>query len=152
MPLALYLFMVVLSAQLFIGYGLSIFVGYLFTKGLLDRLRPSSAYLQSLEAEGRLLHRASRQSGWFTTGSHESWVPVNAHDTIVRDTHQPQTAQSQGQQGQGQQPSGFSMFGRSPAGYQPVATANDEDSTHNPVRKSRCTAILVFYAFPFLFY
>ena len=123
--------MVLLSAQLLMSYALSIAFGYFFTKGYLDRLRPSSFFLERQEQEGGVFHRVSRQPGWVLAGTlgHDPWIAVNANG--VRDTH-PATSSS-GSGGTG--PSGFSMFGGRGNGYQPVPTTSDDNSSHNPIQQ-----------------
>jgi hypothetical protein len=123
MPLALYGLMVLFSFQLFIPYALSILFGYLFTAGWFDKLRPSSAFLARLEAEGGLLHSVSRSSGWVLAGTtgHDTWIPVNAGAETARSSHPPADIE---------QPSGFGrMFGRSQNNYQPLST--NDDSQHS---------------------
>lgn len=127
--------MVLLSGQLLIHYALSILFGYLFTKGYLDKLRPSSYFLERLEQEGGIFHYGSRQPGWVLAGvalGHDAWIAVNANNSTVRDNH-PTTSggTSTGSSG----PSGFSMFGGRGGGYQPVPTNNADDSVHNPAHQ-----------------
>lgn len=133
MPLALYLFMVVLSAQLFIGYALSIAFGYVFVKGYLDTLKPSSYFIERLEQEGGIFRYGSRQPGWVlaATLGHDPWIALNASSSTVRDSHPATSGGGAGPTG----PSGFSMFGGRGSGYQPVPTNMDDDSAHNPVQQ-----------------
>jgi hypothetical protein len=82
-PLALYvLFSLFGGPQL--DYAISILVGYMYSKGYLDRLKPTSYYLEELEASGGLLHNVSRGSGWVLAGAslgHDAWIPVNQGET-----------------------------------------------------------------------
>jgi hypothetical protein len=149
--------MVLLSGSLLISYALSIVVGYFFSKGTFDKLKPSSAFLQKLENEGGLLHGVSRCYGYVLSGvslGHDSWIPVNASLFTVRDAHQQQQQPQQGSslsssQGRsigtigsvnsappsgGNQPTGFNMFngrgrGSAPGGYEAVPTL-DDNSNH----------------------
>jgi hypothetical protein len=148
--------MVLLSGSLLISYALSIVVGYFFSKGAFDNLKPSSAFLQRLENEGGLLHSVSRSYGYVLSGvalGHDSWIPVNASLFTVRDAHQQQqqqqgstTSSAQGRSigtiggvnsappSGGNQPTGFNMFGgrgrgSAPGGYEAVPTL-DDNSNH----------------------
>lgn len=94
-PLLLYAIICLFSGFL-LSYALSMLIGYLWSKGHLDRIRPSSVYLSDLEAPGGWLHYISRsrscsfalkcvsffiyiyRSGWVLAGTlgHDAWIPV----------------------------------------------------------------------------
>lgn len=79
-PLVLYAFFSLFSGPQ-LDFFIAMIVGYCYAKGLLDRLRPSSMYLESLEATGGLLHGVSRNRGWVLSGGalgHDAWIPMNA--------------------------------------------------------------------------
>lgn len=99
-----------------------------FTKGYLDRIKPTSYYLEQLEAGG-MFHALSRSRGWVLAGSalgHDAWIPVS----IVDRNEPPSSFSGRGQtigssggggggggSGSGGGPSsgggsGFSSFGR----------------------------------------
>jgi hypothetical protein len=80
-PVILYV-LICLFSGFVLSYALSLLVGYLWMRGALDRFKPSSQYLEQLEAEGGWLHSASRSSGWVLAGTlgHDAWIPVNTVD------------------------------------------------------------------------
>lgn len=81
-PLVLYGFFSLFSGPQ-LDFAISMGVGYAYSKGHLDRFKPSSAYLDQQESSGGLLHSLSRQSGWVLAGlaqGHEAWLPVNNPD------------------------------------------------------------------------
>lgn len=83
-PLILYAFISLVSFNFSLGFALAIVVGYLHSKGYLDKLKMSSVYLQSLESGG-LFHALSRNRGWVLAGTlgHDAYIPVN---TVDRDS------------------------------------------------------------------
>lgn len=88
-PLVLYAFFSLFSG-LDLGFAISMGVGYLYFKGYLDRIKPTSYFLESLEAPNGILHSVSRSRGWVLAGGalgHDAWIPVN----VVDDDH-PATA------------------------------------------------------------
>lgn len=89
-PLLLYA-IICLFSGFALSYAVSLLVGFLWMRGYLDRLRPSSQYLQTLEAEGGLLYRPSRNSGWVLAASlgHDAWIPLNTVDPSEHDVQQP---------------------------------------------------------------
>mmetsp|Transcript_20813 Transcript_20813/g.28881 ORF Transcript_20813/g.28881 Transcript_20813/m.28881 type:complete len:312 (-) Transcript_20813:86-1021(-) len=109
-PLALYaLFSIFGGPEL--SFLVSIFVGYLYCKGQLDRLKPTSYQLEQLEATGAgpggylrgIFHSLSRSKGWVLAGAalgHDAWIAVNANE--VRATNSTSTSSSGG--------SGFPSF------------------------------------------
>jgi hypothetical protein len=80
----------------------------MYATGKLDRYRPSTQYIESLEAEGGFLHGLSRTPGWVMAGSlgHDAWIPVNQVDRDLED-------QSQHNEPSTQAFGGFSGFGGS---------------------------------------
>jgi hypothetical protein len=99
-PLALYvLFSLFSGPQL--GYAISIAIGYLYSIGKLDRLKPSSSYLDSMEING-MLHSVSRQQGWVLTGlaqGNDAWIPVNQSEAQEENQPQQSTSTSGGSYG-----------------------------------------------------
>jgi hypothetical protein len=87
-PVILYV-LICLFSGFVLSYALSLLVGYLWMKGALDRFKPSSQYLELLEAEGGWLYSVSRSSGWVLAGTlgHDAWIPVN---TVDASEHGPQ--------------------------------------------------------------
>jgi len=63
-----------------LSFAIAIMVGYASKLGYLDRLKPSSYYLEQLESNDGWLHSVSRASGWVLAGTlgHESWIPLTA--------------------------------------------------------------------------
>ena len=56
-------------------------MGFLYQNGLMERLKPSSYYLEGLESTTGLLHSASRGKGWVLAGAaigHDAWIAVNS--------------------------------------------------------------------------
>jgi len=78
-PLVLYAFFALFSG-IELGFLIAIGVGYMYSKGFLDKLKPSSNYVDQLEIPGGMLHSISRQRGWVLTGlaqGPEAWIPAN---------------------------------------------------------------------------
>ena len=78
-PLVLYAFFALFSG-LELGFLVAIAVGYMHSKGFLDKFKPSSNYVDQLEISGGMLHYISRQRGWVLTGlaqGPEAWLPAN---------------------------------------------------------------------------
>lgn len=84
-PLALFAFFALFSGPQ-LDFIISMGIGYLYSKGMLDRFRPSSLYLESLEASGAVLHSISRSRGYVLAGTlgHDAWVAQNATQ-VTRD-------------------------------------------------------------------
>jgi hypothetical protein len=79
MPLFMYFIFCLFSGPI-LSYALSIGIGYLYSQGYLDRLKPSSYYLESLEQPNGIFHSISRSPGWVLAGAalgHDAWLPVN---------------------------------------------------------------------------
>jgi hypothetical protein len=79
MPLAMYaLFCLFGGPQL--SYAVAILVGYAQVQGYLDRYRPSSGFLEELEAADGSLHGVRQGKGYVPAGAsgHDAWIPVNA--------------------------------------------------------------------------
>ena len=79
-PLVLYAFFSLFSGPQ-LDFAIAMGVGYCYSKGFLDRFRPSSTYLEGLEAAGGFLHAISRSRGWVLSGGalgHDAWIPMNA--------------------------------------------------------------------------
>ena len=55
-----------------LSYAIALLIGYLYSQGQLERLRPTSYYLESIETEGGLFHSISRNSGWILAG--RCWI------------------------------------------------------------------------------
>lgn len=83
MPIAMYALFSLFDGPS-LSFALAILVGYGSTLGYLDRVKPTSYYLEQLESNGGCLHSISRASGWVlaSTVGHESWIPVNANTVI----------------------------------------------------------------------
>ena len=78
-PLVLYAFFALFSG-LELGFVIAIAVGYMYSKGFLDKFKLSSNYVDQLEITGGILHSVSRQRGWVLTGlaqGPEAWIPAN---------------------------------------------------------------------------
>ena len=119
-PLILYAFF-----ALFNGFQLdflvSMGVGYMYTKGHLDRFKLSPAYLDTLESANGMLHSISRGRGWVLAGAaigHAAWtqglpvataVPVN--EGSGSGSSPRGGAQQQGPAGSSSSSSGFSSWG-----------------------------------------
>ena len=68
-PLLLYAIFILLggfSGSLFLSFGVAIVVGFFYSQGWLDKLKPTSYYLESLEVPGGPLHALSRSKGLYT--------------------------------------------------------------------------------------
>lgn len=99
-PLALYLLFSLFSGPQ-LGYAISIAVGYLYSLGKLDRLKPSTSYLDSMEVNG-MLHAVSRQQGWVLAGlalGNDAWIPVNQNDVQEENQSNQSTSTSGGSYG-----------------------------------------------------
>jgi len=83
MPIAMYVLFSLFGGPS-LSFALAILVGYGSKLGFLDRVKPTSYYLEQLESNGGCLHSISRASGWVlaSTVGHESWIPVNANTII----------------------------------------------------------------------
>ena len=67
-PLLLYAIFILLggfTGSLFLSFGVAIGVGFFYSQGWFDKLKPTSHYLESLEAPGGTLHTLSRNKGWY---------------------------------------------------------------------------------------
>jgi membrane associated rhomboid family serine protease len=79
-PLVLYLLFILFSGPI-LSYLLAIGVGFLYSQGYLDKLKPTSYYLEGLESQGGMLHSISRSKGWILAGAaigHDAWVAANS--------------------------------------------------------------------------
>ena len=79
-PLVLYAFFAIFNGPS-MDFALSILVGAAYSKGYLDKLKLSAAYVDSMESGSGSLHSLSRQRGWVLAGlalGHEAWLPTNA--------------------------------------------------------------------------
>ena len=68
-PLLLYAIFILLggfSGSLFLSFGVAIGVGFFYSQGWFDKLKPTSNYLSSLEVAGGPLHSLSRSKGLFS--------------------------------------------------------------------------------------
>ena len=117
-PLVLYAFFALFSGPQ-LDFLLALGVGYLYSKGFFDRFRPSSTYLESLEAAGGVLHQISRVRGYVLAGGlgHDAWLPTNAAQVVresgdSRGSYQP-VQQQQQQQGSSGGWGGIAGFGSS---------------------------------------
>ena len=75
-PLVLYGFFSLFSGFI-LSFAVAIAVGYLYSRGMLDKLKPSSHYLESMEVQGGSFHILSRSKGWILAGAaigHDAWV------------------------------------------------------------------------------
>lgn len=52
-----------------LDFAIAMFVGFIYSKGYLDRSKPSSYYLEGLEAASGMLHSVSRSKGWVLAGA-----------------------------------------------------------------------------------
>eukprot|EP01038_Epipyxis_sp_PR26KG_P004116 gene4116-5867_t len=95
LPAVLYLFISLFSG-FELSYAVSIVVGYLFSAGYLDRFKPSSSYLISLESAEGIFSSISRSRGWvLASGSgHDSWIPTNSQQ-ILEERNQQESVSSQ---------------------------------------------------------
>ena len=79
-PLIMYaLFSLFTGPQL--DYAIAIGIGFLYQKSYLDRIKPTSYYLESLESQSGMLHSISRSKGWVLAGAalgHDAWIAVNS--------------------------------------------------------------------------
>jgi len=84
-PLVLYVFFSLFTGPQ-LDFAIAMGVGYAYSKGHLDKLRPSSLYLESLEASGGILHSLSRNRGYMLAGGlgHDAWIATN-QTQVTRD-------------------------------------------------------------------
>lgn len=79
-PLIMYaLFSLFTGPQL--DYAIAMGIGFLYQKSYLDRMKPTSYYLESLESQSGMLHSISRSKGWVLAGAalgHDAWIAVNS--------------------------------------------------------------------------
>lgn len=64
-----------------LSLALGMFTGFLYQNGYLNRLKPSSYFLESLESTSGLLYSISRSKGWVLAGAaigHDAWIAVNS--------------------------------------------------------------------------
>ena len=52
-----------------LDFAIAMYVGFIHSKGYLDRSKPSSYYLEGLEAASGMLHSVSRSKGWVLAGA-----------------------------------------------------------------------------------
>lgn len=130
-PLVLYVFFALFSGPQ-LDFLLALGVGYLYSKGFLDRFRPSSTYLESLEAAGGMLHQISRVRGYVLAGvlGHDAWLPTNAAQVVresgdSRGSYQP-VQQQQQQQGSSGGWGGIAGFGGGSSGAAAAAASGGE--------------------------
>jgi hypothetical protein len=115
MPLAMYaLFCLFGGPQL--SYAVAILVGYAQVQGYLDRYRPSSGFLEELEAADGSLHGVRQAKGYVPAGAggHDAWIPVNAEASWASGAG----AGDAGASSHGQQEA-HAPLGRGPATTQP---------------------------------
>ena len=83
-PLAMYAFFS-LFGGLDLGYAVSIFIGYIYSKGWLDKLQVPQSWLIRLEQPDGLFFSLSRYTGWVLNNSsvmgNNPWLPVNTADS-----------------------------------------------------------------------
>ncbi len=120
-PLVLYAFFALFSG-LELGFLIAIAVGYMYSKGFLDKFKLSSNYVDQLETSGGFLHSVSRQRGWVLTGlaqGPEAWIPANPN--VQRDDNDNNNSGS----------NGFgSVFGSS-RNYQKLSTTDPASKDNN---------------------
>jgi hypothetical protein len=115
-PLIMYGLFCLFSGPI-LSYAVALAVGYVYSQGYLERLRPTSYYLEGLESPGGMLHTLSRSRGWILSGAaigHDAWIALNSTPAGGQGASWAQQGQQQGQgqgQGQGQQSRGFGGFG-----------------------------------------
>ena len=79
-PLILYALFCLFSG-LILSFALALVVGYLYSQGYIDKLKPSTYYLENLEAPGSMLHILSRSKGWILAGAaigNDAWIAQNS--------------------------------------------------------------------------
>ena len=94
-----------------LDYAIAMGVGYLYQKGHLDRIKPSSYFLEGLESPAGMLHSISRNKGWILAGAaigHDAWIAVNS-STAGGGAGAQQGSSSSG--GSGSAPAGRGGFG-----------------------------------------
>lgn len=92
-----------------LDFFISVCIGAAYSRGLLDRLRPSSTTMQSWESQGGCLFQLSRASGWVLNQGHDEWIPVN---TVDRDV-EANSSGTNSSSGNNNSSSGFSGWGGS---------------------------------------
>jgi hypothetical protein len=98
-PLIMYGLFCLFSGPI-LSYAVALGVGYVYSQGYMERLRPTSYYLEGLESPGGMLHILSRSRGWILAGGaigQDAWIALNS-------TAAGGQGASWAQQGQGQQP------------------------------------------------
>ena len=63
------------------SFAVAIVVGYFYSQGMLDKLKPTSYYLESLEGQGGSLNVLSRSKGWILAGAaigNDAWAAQNS--------------------------------------------------------------------------
>ena len=111
-PLILYGIFCLFSGPL-LSYAIAMGVGYIYSQGYLDKLRPTSYYLEGLESSGGTLHYVSRSGGWILAGAtgHDAWIALNSAPAGGQGaTWGQQAGQQQGQPRSGA-PAGMGGFG-----------------------------------------
>lgn len=79
-PLVLYFLFILFSGPI-LSYLLAILVGFLYSQGYLDKLKPTSYFLEGLEGANGMLHTISRSRGWILAGAaigHDAWIATNS--------------------------------------------------------------------------
>ena len=139
-PLVLYVLFVLLDGPR-LDYLIAAIVGFLCEKGYFDKVKPSSFFLENLEAPTGVLNTVSRSKGWVPAGSatgHDAWIALNSTNNTTAATGGGGVGGGTAPGGRGG-PGGNIMKGWNIWNAQETGTAGDTDldpSAASPVRSN----------------